>query len=645
MTPREIWNTFCTRALLLLLFIIVSLILAFKKESTLLFRGFTDSDSNQLFFLSNKSFRHNKSTAAIDAKDQNRSSSVVVEKENSSQSIQTKTTNTPYDSSRKPMRYVENQNCSGLQSLIVGENKEELCSYFSRLFPSRKRMQPSTRVSTALIRKGVLTPACILSMDGLVSGTDVRFAPSNQTPMSYKLFDKKKQLLQIMSVSFRKKNETSFIATLWPKSNSDVGIPEVIVHEKDFETTTTFTPRTLRYLSKQLYSEHLASAGSVLPGETKVSVIAHQDYYKVALFEGNTLSNMTKAITNGFKDIGGENIGNLFEHRGRLYLSARVNIRRIPHAMDGHGWREAGIFEIKQQNDSVYGKLVMQYAHDNKCSVRCDGCIEEKKFPKCIISAKEWWGCRRRPPGFTGTKLFWWSLKNQFDHMGCAKHAVHGECSAFLQYYKCMHGCREAYEIYQNSVSKIDNVLQGLVADRKQNILSFCNIDPSNLRYHCISEPLMHMNTCAHDTHPVMSSLEENKRKLVFMELCGLGDQHKKFPTAIFHSWHRHNFCFFQAQDRSLGAQVQFSIKYSSPSPIAIIFRFQNSTNCSQLQGDSTSIHLYSGHIEFHSTVRTEVYPGTELCMQLFLLPHKCRTHCNLLVKFSSILFYGILGA
>ena len=549
----------------------------------------------------------------------------------------------PLPSSTKATTVVASD--GSLDDIIVGIHRKTLLVYLSSLFPKKERFVPHQKKdwSAAHIGKNSVAPPCFLS----IGGTNIRYEFFNprEKPILWKY--------EIGATSIRKNDDMTFALTLYPKSGT-ANISEVVLDYSIFRDNASHVIDHVESLSPQLLPEHLWPSGSILNSDRNTVVAAmHQWWYRVGIFEGPNTRNLRKVKTTGFDGSGGENIGTLFEHREKLFLSVRYNIRKHIHGLSGIGYRQAGIYEVVPSNQdgpdkSYFGRLITQHSDDQFCCKQCGGCIEDQSFVGCQVDADTWSGCHRTPADLRGKGQLLWKHtvrhQTQIESLMCASNATSGRASQkFLDYMKCVYACREMSQSYHSAVTKTYDTLTSVVSFTRKNSIFLCRVGENSMRHLCHEQPMMHLNSCR-DGHPVMTGLEYNGEHFFMAGTASNADDYDPKGVLLL-SWDHQEFCMATQRDKNEAATFNSTIRLEG-AILAILFR-PDSASC----GESSNFELglsvgtNTGPQEVPLfEVRDVLSFNKTLCGATFHVPFDCVQGCDIVIRFKHLSIHGISG-
>jgi len=533
-----------------------------------------------------------------------------------------------------------------LKGVVVGKFKTNIYQYLSSLFPRHTRLSAPDKEDflPLKVKPADIIPPCLLSL----SGTNIQhdFLKPREKPIIWKHDSAGAVSIRVGAVSIRKTRDRSFVLTLYPE-NGKADISEIRFDGNIFDTLSNFSIDHVESLSPMLLPDHLWPSGSILEQEKNVVVAAmHQGWYKVGIFKGSNSSNLEKIDTSGFDGLGGENIGSLFEHKDKLFLAGRHNIRRHIHALSGIGYRQAGIYELIPSRDKngtthIFGRLVSQHSNDRLCCEKCGGCLEDKNFSEVKIDADSWWSCHQMPAGLSEEGKWSesvWKMKPH-ESIRCADNATSGPRSkVFLDYLTCVQKCRDKNEAYHSAVTNLHGTLTSLVSYRNNTSAYLCRVGGRSLRHFCHQQPLIFLNAVRR-THPVMSSLQhDDKYFFVAGPSTALNSGSR---TAIFYSWQKHQFCSSTQKDIKKESVLNMSVQMESD-VLHVIFS-PHSNKCEERNDFDLSLFVGT------ETSSKQTFPKSfhnlynkSLCGCFFRVPFSCTQGCDLALSFRNATIRGI---
>lgn len=548
----------------------------------------------------------------------------------------------------------DNGACAKFEGMFTGENEnvQNVCRYLDMLLPlserARNRVEPGDDEFLLTLVEDVVVPACLLIAPGEARSTNTTFFKSKKTHLLYHNPRNRTERVKPGVPSLRVVRE-KLILSIWPLQlgTTPADPSEVLINVNDLEDSSTIErakPDT--FLPHELLSIHLWPTGHFVEYSGRVIAAAHQNFYQVGIFEGQSIDTLKQATTTGFEYVGGEDIGTLFVHHDDLYLSTRIAIPTHLHALSGHGYRNGAIFKITNMSSinvthSFHGEKVLQLSDDKICCEECGGCYEDLQLSGANISADVWWNCDL-PGNLTGWSLFSWSATLQStclaQALGSTKSAV---SERFQDYMTCAHQCRYKNEYYHINSGNLHGRLFGLIGDRNNSNGYFCLLGDKSLKFQCFQN---HFITLNHTLHPQFSSLVGTSEAFVIAEPF---PQAEGPTTFLLHSWARTNFCAINSKLTSHPTTVKFHVK-SPTRYISVLYVSEEYKSCTrELDGlPHISIRMFVFDTPlpllryFERVIRDE-----PLCQALFMVPKQCLLQCEVQLEFTRVRVHGIVSS
>ncbi len=533
---------------------------------------------------------------------------------------------------------------------VTGNRTAEVCAHLTRLLPSKSRARMAkdsniNRRNQLSLDSGVTFPICFAAdPEESFSNARIFFASSSQKELFYG--PTKGQAVSSLSPL----SASSVSISLW--FFQGVELPaELEVTETDLESNlSTIAPLARSRFDKETQAEQLWSAGHLLNSSQGYFLAAHQGYYHIAIFK-HVNGTFVKLKTSGFEDVGGENIGSLFEHGGNIYLSARLNLRYHLRSFGGHGWRYPGIYRLDFKSkgielSEVHGTLVSQTTDDADCCDMCGGSVEAKHFAhSCEVLSDSWWGCLDQPDD---ASAFAWSLTGDDQCVERSSRAKFGECE-FPKYYKCVHICRNESEKYHSSVVSHGGLLLGLMSERKGDTVLLCHLHESTFEYRCFRDPISHLQRVM-PTHPMMSGIVGTDKYLIMTECVTEDSKDVELDSgtakAIVHFWKRDNFC-------SIGQSIVSSpgyaiVRLKVESSFAILYS-AGADQCHHAKV-TLGVKILGSYgprdLPQVSSLTHQMDEGQDAntCWMYFDPDDDCGSGCKLEIKFSNVHITGLVA-
>lgn len=526
---------------------------------------------------------------------------------------------------------------SVLSNVVQGTNKGHICAYLHTLLPSKLRFpEPHEAVvqQTFQLEAGIFVPICMIVKKALFRAHRTKAVKIHNTTI-----DDEVGVPSLRAIG------DELLLTVWFTQKRKKNPVQVVMQATDLSSYTEELSRLPEIkLPRNLLPEHFWPAGDFIQHQGLAFAATHQHYYGVGIFRGAHINTLQKLNTTGFENFGGENLGSLFEHDKRLYLSGRVNIRRHIHGMSGHGYRYVGIYRVHLGGQSAKGELIVQHSDDMKCCESCGGCIEDMDFGRCTVDADAWWACSPRPPNATGLVLHRWSVTHP--RKPCVGVATHDSisCAHFRSYVECIHKCRAANEIYQTAVSTLHGSLVAIYGSRADNSVYLCHLSQYSLKYSCSDTPFFHSNFSA--SHPLFSSLVGTKRYIVVAE--PVRRELRKVdedPLIVMKFWEREKFCFLRGR-RSI-QDIHVTVR-SETRLFGIVFEIgeelEEKNLASACASNRSAVTLYMVEPDGVHTIQRKFdrFTRSGTCHHFFVLPTKCLNACHLKVQFVGVNLLGI---
>lgn len=277
--------------------------------------------------------------------------------------------------------------------------------------------------------------------------------------------------------------------------------------------------------------------------------------YQVALFTSGMYSVQVNLVaeksacaldTKGFLEVGGENIGSLFEIAGTLFASVRVTIPYNLHSIQGHGFRQSGVYRVQMQcpttqwncSCTARGDLVDVFMLEDECLSQCAAFLPQQvHLPRVNLDSSQAYHCeesKHRKPGWSR------SLDKTVFRDCLLKNSANRRFVPVLSdMIRCSTSCRQTHQVYQGGAFTIFQRLYASFAYMyKKNGVYLCHGNIENLRIRCFHEPMYYAKS--KPMHPLPSNIVLTKTSIIAASSCS---HEVVCCTLATYVWGRDKFC------------------------------------------------------------------------------------------------------
>jgi hypothetical protein len=303
-------------------------------------------------------------------------------------------------------------------------------------------------------------------------------------------------------------------------------------------------------------NNHSPSAAFLPSHELAVGNAGWNDY-DVVLYKQNNKNYTNENMASPFR-IGGENIGSLFEWNKNVYLSARLNVPYVPLDVTGHGYRSIGLWKVDASEST--SELVDWVAPD-ACITPCLDQMHHSCDGILTINASAVLSCLpTMTSGFIHEKPYGDCFRGSFATTSDA--CMQRKQEKFIEGLLCAHRCRVDNQLYQPSVSPVDDLLYGVTSRTSWLATQENNTTPSPLHFCRLSKSFAWNPACFDADAPSMRDTHGTPGHAVTSQLVKAGDYvylgspggPKQAPecSAVLHRWNASSFSYLASDDEDV---------------------------------------------------------------------------------------------
>jgi len=446
---------------------------------------------------------------------------------------------------------------------VRGKNKERMLRTLEALFPREDRSTASMEAgdNPVVLEMGETIPICFLVFPPASPASDpVLFYPATVTdlllPQKGRPDSESCPALATASVMLQATEDESVHVKLFPRGDQLQSLVEFLQPLKDLPHGGTlwkdWKPSFLKASNKNSWT-----SGAFLDRKPN-------DEHQLALFTNGKYSVHVNLVndksvcalkTSGFADVGGENIGSLFQVGSTLYANARVTVPYNLHSMLGHGYRQSGIYRIQFQCPSeglscactARGDLVAVHALEDKCLAQCASfTTQQSRLPRISVDGWHAFRCEGAKPQESN----WTRSLDREVFQDCLLRSSRSRLFAPLLdgLSNCSISCRMEQQVYQSGVYTLFQRLFAMFGYMYENNgVYLCHGNEETLKFRCFSKPMFFAKT--KPGHPVHSNLVLTKRSVVTACSC---THRVNCCTMATNRWSRDRFCSIPAQSNEI---------------------------------------------------------------------------------------------